>query len=102
MTSTQLQTMKLFNLIATAAVIGASSFLAPAAVEAATSTCYRNTSGNTICIHSVRWDRSNPNFRRVTSTIDGANYSIDNVRCNPAHRYNYKENLYGIACFQFS
>ena len=93
--------MNLINSIATAAVIGASSFLAPAAVEAASSTCYTTTSGNTVCIHSVRWG-SNPNYRQVTSTINGGSYSVENAICNPAHRYNYKRNLYGIACFEFN
>ena len=94
--------MKALRSIATAAVIGAAALVTPAAVEAATSTCYRNTRGNTVCIHSVRWDRSNPNYRQVTSTINGGSYLVENAICNPAHRYNYRRNLYGIACFEFN
>ena len=91
----------MFKAFIASAAIAATSLVAPAAVEAATSVCYTTTKYDTVCIHSVRWNRSNPNFRKVASTLNGGSFSVDNVTCNPAHRYNYKRNLSGIACFEF-
>ena len=93
--------MKLFSSIAAAALIG-TSFIAPNSSQAATSKCYQTDSNATVCIHSVRWNRSNPNYRQVSSTVNGGSYAVHNVTCNPRHRYNYKANMYGIACFQFN
>ena len=93
--------MKLFSSIAAAALIG-TSFIAPNSSQAATSKCYQTDSNATVCIHSVRYNRSNPNYRQVTSTVNGGGYAVHNVICHPHHRYNYKANMYGIACFQFN
>lgn len=93
--------MNLINSFTTAAVIGASSFLAPAAVEARTSYCYQNTRGADVCVLAVARDRNNYNARWVKSSVNGS-VSVDHVYCNPGHRSNYKRNLYGIACFEFS
>jgi len=93
--------MNLINSITTAAVIGASSFLTPAAVEARTSYCYETTKGADVCVLAVVRDKNNYNKRWVKSSVDGY-VSVDHVYCNPNHRRNYKRNLMGIACFEFS
>ena len=85
-------------LVATAA-IAATSIFAPAAVEARGSYCYVNNSGSDVCILGV-W-RDGGNYKVVKSAINGS-VDFDRVYCNPAHRYNYKQNMYGIACFEFS
>ena len=101
MTSTQLQTVKLFNSIATAGVIAISSYFAPAAVEARTSYCYETTKGADVCILTVQKHKTNPYARLVKSSVDGY-VSYNTVTCNSAHNRNYKRNLAGIACFEFS
>lgn len=93
--------MNLINSITTAAVIGASSFLAPAAVEARTSYCYENNAGADVCVLAVVRHKTNYNKRWVKSSVNGS-VSVDEVYCNPNHRSNYKRNLFGIACFEFS
>lgn len=61
--------------------------------------CYTTKTGGDICI--TRVVNLGNNRKRVWSVVDG-HYSVENVYCNPAHRNNYRENMYGIACFQFS
>lgn len=85
-------------LLATAAV-AAGAIATPSAVEAASGYCYTTTRGADVCI--TRVVQTGHNTKRVWSVVNG-HYSVDNVYCNPAHRYNYVENLSGIACFQFS
>lgn len=88
-------------LLATASIAATSLIAAPA--QAATSYCYENTNGATVCILSVikHNDWPYPRKKLVKSSVDGY-VSEEVVYCNPAHRYNYKKNMYGIACFEFN
>ena len=88
-----------FKALTATIAIAASSIAAPAAVEAAGSYCYVTRSGADVCILGV-W-RDGGNYKIVKSAVNGS-VGVERVYCNPAHRYNYKENMYGIACFQFS
>ena len=92
--------MKLFNAIATAAVIGA-SFVTANPADARTGECYENTSGATVCILSVHRHNTDPNRRLVKSSVNG-DVTWDKVHCHPAHKFNYKRNLFGKACFEYS
>ena len=93
--------MKLFNAIAAGAVIGASLIsVKPAA--AATSYCYETTNDASVCILSVRnHKRYGANQKLVKYSI---NASVDQsvVNCRTANRSNYKDNLWGIACYEFN
>ena len=93
--------MKALRSIATAAVIGSAALVTPAAVEARTSYCYENNAGADVCVLAVVRHKTNYNKRWVKSSVNG-NVSVDEVYCNPNHRSNYKRNLFGIACFEFS
>ena len=64
--------------------------------------CYENMSGNTVCIHKVYASNDGSNEKLVYSSVNGGSWDKTIVYCNPAHRTNYKENMYGVACFQFS
>ena len=88
-----------FKPLAATIAVAATSVIAPAAVEAAGGYCYTTERGADVCI--TRVVQTGPNTKRVWSVVNGS-YSVDNVYCNPAHRYTYVENMYGIACFQFS
>ena len=88
-----------FKALAATVAVAATSIIAPAAVEAAGGYCYSTTGGGDVCITRVQ--QTGHNTKRVWSVVDG-HYSVEDVYCNPAHRYNYRENMYGIACFQFS
>ena len=92
--------MKLFTAIATASVLGASTIASPLMASASTSYCYQTESNNTVCILSVK--RTGTNTKLVRSNINGGSVNTTKVYCNPSHRYNFKQNMYGIACFQFS
>ena len=91
--------MKLFTAIASAA-ISAISLVAPTASKARTSYCYETVRGADVCILSVQRHKSNPYVRLVKASING-DVDYTEVTCNPAYRHNYKENMAGIACFQF-
>jgi len=90
----------MFKTLIASAALAATSLVAPAAVEARTSHCYETVRGADVCILSVQRHKSSPYVRLVKSSVDG-HVSYDQVTCNPAHRHNYKENMAGIACFQF-
>ena len=98
--TTPFKPLKFFKSIAAAAVIGTSLITANPA-EARTGECYENTRGATICILAVHGHKTDPNRRFVKSAVNG-NVSWDNVYCNPSHRHNYKDNLFGKACFEYS
>ena len=90
--------------LATLTALAAGCFIAaeavkPASADAAAGYCYTTYRGADVCITRVR--RIGVNTKRVWSVIDGR-YDVDDVFCNPAHRYNYTQNMYGIACFEFS
>jgi len=70
--------------------------------SAQNNTCYENMSGNYVCIHEVYSSNDGSNEKLVYSSVNGGRWDKTVVYCNPAHRNNYKENMYGIACFQFS
>ena len=91
--------MQIRNLIASAALAATSLFTSTGEAVAASGYCYNTTRGGNICI--TRVVQTGPNTKRVWSVVDGY-YSVDDVYCNPAHRYNYSQNLAGIACFEFS
>ena len=91
--------MQLRNLVASAAVAATSLFTNVGEAAAASGYCYNTTTGGNVCI--TRVVGLGGNYKRVWSVVDG-HYDVQDVFCNPAHRYNYKENMYGIACFQFS
>ena len=91
----------MFKSLATASFALATSLVAPSAVEARTSYCYETVRGADVCILAVHEHKTNPNLRLVKSSVDGyVDYTT--VTCNPAHRNNYKQNMAGIACFQFT
>lgn len=91
--------MNIRNLLVGAAMAATSMFTTAGEAAAASGYCYTTESGGDVCI--TRVVRTGANTRRVWSVVNG-NYYVDNVFCNPAHRYDYAENMYGIACFQFS
>ncbi len=68
--------------------------------DAAGNYCYRTESNATVCIHSVF--SNNSNYKLVEWSVDGGNRYEEKIFCNPSHRYSFKENLAGIACFRFS
>jgi hypothetical protein len=93
-----------FKTIATAAIIATTGLcvadvVKPQAADAAGSYCYVNNSSADVCILGV-W-RDGGNYKVVKSAVNGR-VDVERVYCNPAHRYNYKQNMYGIACFEFS
>ncbi|MCT0250542.1 hypothetical protein KQ296_03835 [Synechococcus sp. CS-197] len=95
--------MKLFNTIAAAAVAIGASITAASPANASYHHCYRNESGNHICIHSVR---KSTNFYRdgmkyVVASVNGGARDGMWVECPTHIQANYKENMYGIACYQF-
>ena len=74
---------------------------APQKAEAATSYCYQNVSNASVCVLAVHSHKTNPYKKLVKSSVNGQ-VTWDQVLCNPAHRSNYKRNLWGIACFEFN
>jgi len=92
--------MKLITSITSASILGVSTVCSPLIAAAASSHCYQTNSNNTVCILSVH--RSSANTKIVRSNVNGGAVQTSKVYCNPNHRYNYKENMAGIACFQFS
>jgi len=61
--------------------------------------CYWTNQNDHICVYNVR---GNSSFKTFDMNVNGQYAGNQGVRCNPNHRYNYKENAYGIACFEFS
>ena len=93
----------MFKTLIASAAIAATSFVAPAAVEAATSHCYTTTNYDTVCIHSVRnHKRYGAAYKLVTSTVNGGSYATTEIDCTTASSYNYKRNMAGIACYEFN
>ena len=70
--------------------------------DAASSYCYQTVYNDTVCILSVHQNRANPNHKVVRWNSNGGAVIQDNVYCDPAHRYNFKENMAGISCFLFN
>ena len=69
--------------------------------EARTSYCYTTGGGsNTVCILSVRRHNTLPK-RLVRYNVNGGDIRTTEVTCYAQHAGNYKENLAGIACFEF-
>ncbi len=83
---------------ATALAIGAVGLGGGSAAEAATHECYWTTENTHVCVYNVR---GNDYYRTFDMDVNGRYAGNHGVQCNPAHRYNYVENAYGIACFQF-
>ena len=91
--------MQIRNLIASAAIAATSLFSNTGEAAAASGYCYNNTSGVGVCI--TRVVQTGQNTKRVWSVVDG-HYGVNDVFCDPAHRYNYARNMFGIACFEFN
>lgn len=89
-----------FKALLSSVVIGtASIFGGVQSAESATYECYWTTGNDHICVYNVR---GNDYFRTYDMDINGVYMGQQGVRCNPAHRYNYKENANGIVCFEFN
>ena len=88
-----------FKTLLASAAIAVAGLAATEAGYAASGYCYTTTRGGDVCITRVQ--QIGHNTKRVWSVVNG-HYAVEDVYCNPAYRYNYKENMYGIACFQFS
>ena len=86
-------------LAATAAVAVTSLFTNVGSANAASGYCYTTETGGDVCI--TRVVQTGAHTKRVWSVVDG-DYSVDDVYCNPAYRNNYKDNMWGIACYEFN
>lgn len=95
-----LQTMKIRALIASAA-IAASTIIVGTEVQAKRSYCYRNSSGNTVCIHGV-WRARRPGIKIYNWSVNGGAIQTTEANCRTANKYNYKANATGIACYEFN
>ena len=89
-----------FKALATSALV-ATAALFSGVGEAQASYCYDRSNGGYTCIHRVTGNYSGTQ-KTVWYSHDGGNMNKLSISCNPAHRYNYKENLAGIACFEYS
>lgn len=80
------------------------SMVAPQKADSAPqySTCYETVNDDYVCIHSVRTLYDYPNHKEVILSVNGGPRDVKTVYCDPAHRYGYEENAWGIACFQFN
>ena len=90
--------MNTFSKIILSSVVGITSIFT--GVEAQAANCYFTTSDAHICIHGVKSNRYGTQ-KTVFYTINGTEY-VDDVTCDPSLRYNYKQNLWGKACFEYS
>ena len=84
------------------ALAALSLFAAAPKADAASSYCYQTERNATVCILSVHQNRNNPTLKLVRWNANGGAVYQDEIYCNPAHRYNFKENMAGIACFLFN
>ena len=91
--------MNIKNILFSSVVAVSSIFGGVTGAEAKSYECYWNVSNNHICVYNVRGNRS---FREYDMDINGRYAGKQRVRCNEAHRYNYKENANGIVCFEFN
>ena len=69
--------------------------------DAASSYCFETVKDNSVCVLSVRPHKTNPNLRLVKSSFNGQ-VQTDEVYCNPAFSNNYKANVWGVACYEFT
>ena len=86
--------------LATSALV-ATATLFSGVGEAQASYCYDLTTSGYTCIHRVTGNY-NGTQKTVWYSHNGGNINRMNVTCNPAHRYNYRENLAGITCFEYN
>lgn len=91
--------MNIKALISSAFIGAASIFGGVTSAEAAGHYCYYNTNDAHLCVYNVRGDRYNKTY---DLNINGRYVGKQSVWCNPAHRYTYKANANGIACFEFN
>ena len=91
--------MNIKKLIALSAVAGMTTVGVIPKAQANGGYCYTTNTGGDVCI--TRVVNLDNNRKRVWSVVNG-HYSVENIYCNPSHRHNYRANMYGIACFQFS
>ena len=69
--------------------------------DAKASYCYDLKNGGHTCIHRVRGNY-NGTRKTVWWSHNGGEMRVVDVTCNPAFRYNYVENVAGIACFEYN
>ena len=91
--------MNLKNILISSSLAVASLFTGVPEAEAKSYECYWTVSNNHICVYNVR---GNSSYKEYDMDINGRYAGKRGVRCNEAHRYNYKENANGIVCFQFN
>ena len=92
--------MKNFKALVTAALVATTTLVAGATgAEARGYECYYTTANDHICIYDIY---GNNYERTYKMDINGRYAGIQKVYCNPAHRYNYKDNANGKACFAFN
>ena len=89
------------RVLGVAASIGvvAVGLLSAVGANAAHHSCYWTTTNNHICVYNVQ---GNASFKTYDMNINGRYAGKQSVVCHPEHRYNYKANANGIACFEFS
>ena len=94
--------MNIKALLATASIAATSLITAPA--QAASSYCYTVGNGaSTVCILSVIKHNNWPyNRTKLVKTSINGRVKSQIVECPYAHQYNYKENMAGIACYEFN
>ena len=90
--------MNNFSKILLSSVVGLTSIFT--GVEAKAAQCYFTTDDDHVCIHSV-YSNKYGTEKNVYYTVNGEARKM-NVTCNPQHRYNYRENVAGISCFEWS
>lgn len=69
--------------------------------SAASSYCYETETGADVCVLAVRRHKTDYTLRLVKYAVNGQ-VATSEVYCDPALANNYKENLWGIACYQFT
>ena len=101
----------MFNKLTSAFAVGsfavcaaiAGTLISTPKADAASNYCYTTDTNNTVCIHSVRSHKTLGGDRKlVVASINGGRRDTITVDCTTASASNYKENLYGIACYQFN
>ena len=92
------------SLTATAFAIATAA--TPASAGGSNTFCYDATDGSRWCINRVI-GLGGPNKRvwfqsRGAGTRHWGPEYVQDVYCDPNHKYNYARDIYGIACFEFS
>ena len=91
--------MNFITKLATTALAATAIFATAPKAEASGHYCYTNDNGAELCIFNVRGTGTHRSYETL---VNGQYGGRTKVICNPAHRYNYKANAHGIACFEFN